>query len=1607
MDPIPSKPDDVTLPVPPTPATPSTAPQVGAMTSVPLEDTPLAPPAPVPLGQLSPELFRSAALSLKDEDPAVDDPLLAADDAFIDLFEQDDALPLQDDAQLIDGGSLGLDAAQTHILDTLAKNYIMTSDRAYAVINGTLYVSDRDKGNWRKTEHTDVQQLRYGTNQGVYILKGNNELLRIGNGTPDSPPIKLPENESISDFAVSVTGKIAVLSTEKKTKVGLVTTPADMADGPATIDWVQGPPDVDIASIVYKANGELMLADTSGQIHMRGHDGQWTAAPAVPEHVGTPSRLLVLRGGTPAALNEQGKLYALVPGKNPDRDDSQWMEATHATPPSVVEFFGQFKSRMDPAQMSKFVLGFPAGPARDNLRSEGKSSFLSKITPPVFKRDYDDQSRLTRLADWASAHSSSILSAKERSPFAWDKEDYLNEGRQTVGKLQDFVAAPFETVGGIELQPMVTREKPELLQLARMVAGNANTVLDKLEHQLGSNKADFQNSRFYAQVHAPDKANTPDNALYLLQQAYRRGRLGDDHRAVSDRIDRMLGQGIFLGVSRTAKSGDPKELKNLWGKGLENDWGVWTDKLLHDAELLTKNAADFHADQRPLEYVDGDGGESGDFPNRVTFMYKKGFHSTARVEKFFDEVATFSGAMKRHNHSFQRAMSAQGLLTRETKTQAENGQDPATRKAERNYAFLKHLQGMEVGQEVQMSAAEYYGLDMEGFSLFAKVFPDLKVEEHGAFQTWGIEPLLSIGPRTEHTITWTRTTDGFDVSFGREYTRQGLVGFKTQHGIGGNVNDGKTNLLFGYAGLNGKVQPLTASYQVKDTFAVSLKFDELGTMEERLKNILAGNVSAYDLASMTTGGVANSHQTTWSAGPKLDIEPLVASGWLIGTSKVPFDERFKVIGAPAVEQFNFKLSAAKTVEDAVDGKGNISMSENATGWAATIDWTHIHVLEGQFGLTGFKQAFEAQFKIPFQIEVYAKALYRNLVAPHGSATEIRDEQTQLLKTIESTATFSNVPANRAASSLPDRVNTDYGKVPYNADFNETNAPELTALKNNPELWEQILQMKKDNLPLSVTRELKPDLLDAIKKMPSTTEEDVTARNAHIRELRDNPDNWRITKISTSDKMGYDTSANLGFVFVRMFSSASSNLTPTPKVMTISYDQDNRSSFTTSGMYANHEKFTGEKNMSELQGLRALLKNEQMLERLQNPLTAADPLGQAALRASYAPFINDVLSKLESQNVFHKNGLGPIEEQVLKTFFPPIKGSDPYNKECVDFIVSNRQVLEQFKAAVRTAGHLTLREPIAQHDPATLTSTLQAPIKSLLSLPGSSTSGGPLQEFLRDPTRGHLAGSAEQRMTYLPYIIRVLDHPEPSDDPFRKACLDAYFPPGTGAAPLAHIRQNPEARAQFDQSIQRAFQQFDSDKKDIHDFLAKLKTDPERLQAASDLANCLEGKSRGLGTTLEERKQIGKVFPWIDSTKAQATADAISLPEANTSKLSEMIVSDPVRLKLFNEGVAQIMRDQPQRSLTESSEHVRDSPTVAARVPLPASLSSRSTTRSDTQKAASGSGKLVPRTETFEDVPLQVIATASAPAVVSGEAPPRSQSPTVSVKTQSVHSTGRR
>lgn len=1497
-------------------------------------------------------------------------------------------------------------------MDSLDANYVMTADRAYAVIGETLYVSEQDKGNWLKTRYDGVKQLRYGTDQGVYILTKDNQLRRprVQDGAAELPPITLPENETVNDFAVSITGLTAVLSPEHKNMIGEVQFPDGETAGPANINWVPGPPNVvDIASMVFKPDGELVLADSTGKIHTRAHSGQWTTETPDPERMGTMAKLLVLRGGTPAALNGEGKLYAMNPDLSPGHDQ-RWEEATHAMPPRVVQFFNRFNSRMDPDVWNRFVLSIPGGTALNNRTEEDQGFVYKYLVPRAAKPDYADQSLKERLGDWFTAHSSSLRSAQTYSPHRDHKAEYQAEVRLTVGRLQSFVR-PAEPVAGpapgdIGLTKIVKRDGG-LEELATAVAGNARNILDQLEQELGSNNPDFTRSRHYKKVHGVKSVpvNSEHNALYLLQQTYKQTKMGKANQDILERVDKLLQKQVFLGVSAEAyRSGDRD--------GLENPWGVWTDKLLHDADLLTRTAADFPAGERPADYVDG---ESETHLNRVTFMYKQGFYNTTRVEKFFDEVATFSGAMRQDNHSIQRAMNAQGMLTKETA--ADSGPGAAARKQRRNHAFLKHLQGMEIGQQVQLSASEYYGLDMEGFSQFLKLVPDKELAKNVAGQMWGFEPLLSIGPRLEHTITFTRTADGFDVGFGRDSTKQGLVGFKSQHGVGGNLNNGKL-LGFLYTGVNAKVQVL-ASHQVKSDFVASLKFDERGTVQKFLGELLDGDIDAYKLAR-SSKGIANSRKSIQSYGPKLDIEPLLASGALASSSQKPFDERFKLIGAPLVEQLNIKLASERTVEDAVNAEGKISRSESATGWATTLDWTHIHVLEGQFGLTAdlapkymqdiIKQGFEAQFKLPLYIEVWAKQFYRSVKAKPGGYQQIVDEHDQKLTAVEGSASVSNIPADRAAAKIPDRVNTRYGAAPYNSDFNEMNVPELAQLKGNSALWEQIIRMKSDNLPLSVKRELKPDRLKELQEMPATTETEQNAIGKRVLEMGAVPGNWRITEISTSNKMGYNTSANLGIVAARIFSGASSDFTPSPKVLKISYDKEGQPSFTTSGTLTNDEKFFGDKNMSDLRGLKELLDKPKMLELLQ------DPVGGDAVKKSYAPFVNDILSKLESQNIFYEDGLGEIESNVLAKFFPPkAEDTKPYDENIVNFIVGNRQVLNQFKEAVRAVSGVPLREPIAQYDTVTTMGLMTETVSKIKSLGGRAPATDAVSAFLKNPTHSNHAGVTGLRMAYLPYINQVLANPgEDSEEPLRKACMSAYFDNDKEA--LQRIQGDPEALKQFQKSIQRAFQQLDSDKQAIHDCLSKLKDDPVRLHMASELANTLKGKQSKLEPTSEELARMSVVFPRGGNVVTKTAFDVAK--STNLQKMQEvsmdhalvdMIVSDPLRLKLFNEGVAHRLqenrqRDLPPASRTEGAEVLKPAiPSASAS----GSVASRSTPRSGSLKSASDSVKPVPRTEIFDEMELQVIATASAPAVVSGEAPPRSQSPTTLVKTQSVHSTGRR
>jgi hypothetical protein len=1520
---------------------------IGPVSVADIERAPPLPPAATAAPATEPALPARLTDLPSKADPSPDAPHDASPEEEGDL-EDEDLAP-----NPVDKGKQKADE-----LDDLSVNYVMTSEDAYAVIDGTLYVSDLDKGNWVKTDYDNVRRLRYGMDQRVYILTKDNKLIQpqvTHRAASPQPVINLPSN--VTDFAISITGSVAFVTPDRPGEIGILAARGPSAPGEkiddlsnsasSKIRWIKGPEDHDIESIVFKQTGELVLADRAGDLYIQPYGATtWTKEREPGTERGKARKLLVLRGGAIGVVNQDGALF--TPKEH--EHHTEWLPGEHATPAQIEQFFSRFNSRMDTETWKRFVLAIPGGPSLHSRKDSNEGHWIWRhVVPRFFKPDYEGQNLPRRWQDWYSAHPLMQRSASHRS--ATHKEEYLTEVQQKFQALRNFVdsAAP-QPDESIPLQDRAPRDD-QLRALGQAAAVNAKIILDRLEEELGSNRADFRTSVHYPKVYSRALARSESNSLYILQQTYKKARLESD--PVMQQLDQMLDKGIYLDVSSARKEG-----------GIKNTWGVWTSKLLCDAELLTRQKGDFPADasgtaHQPVEFLDG---HWPGHDNNITTMYQLGFQNTDRVEKFFDEIANFNNAMKLDNHKIQRAMSAQGQLLEIEKT--DPGIQGDELKRLRNEAFLDHLNSMEVGQQVQLAGGNSYGIDAEGWSQFLKAAPDRDFNKLVTLQKWAFEPLLSVGPRSEHSVTWTRTADGFDVTFGRDNTVQAMAGVKSQHGIGVHPNNGKW-LFFMYAGINVKAQ-VQASRQVKTDFVASLKFDESGTVQTFLEKMIDGEIDVYTLATMSKG-IANTRTTIDSGGPKVDIEPLLATGLLVSTSANPFDTRFKLIGAPIVHQINFDGKGERTTVHTVSAQGESTRSKHWL-FPVTIAATNIAVLEGQYGqtrdipnMTGpgtIKQGYENQYKLPFHIMVWGRELY-NKYKVKRDGYELIDNGTDSieLKSLQGTVSVSNAPTNsftgKDKSVDPMRSQAN---VPNNTDFNERNIPELNKLAGNTELLEEINKLVAANLPLSVTRELTPKGGAAIREKINNAKTDQD--RSEIQMMLDDPKNSQITEISTLDTLGYDTGSNLGFFAFRIFSSARSDFSPARKVVKITYGNDGTPSFTTSGTRANSEKLYGKENMSDIRGLRRLIETDLL------PLLL-DPIGNDKDRELHAPFVNDVLDNLRRAKVFHMESLGDLENTVLGKFFPARNDEEPFNKELVAFTLENPQALNQFKTAVRVATDMRLREPIAQHDSVTLLqeNLPQRAISNLMNFidPAPVPAPDPIVEFLKNPTKSDDPAIAAERAVFLPYISRIMDdHKKGSaDSDFRSAAIKAYF--HNGEVTLDRIIGDPENLAEFQKSIQRCYQQLESDREEIHNFLTQLKGDRERLAMVEPIKAILKLHHANRTRPQDnDREEISKFFP---SPYPIIATIASPLTTMMNEELLRKIMSDPVTFQLFDKALDAIVKKENGKELHEAKDRVLAGP-------------SRIT----------GGVEIQQQTASIESSALRLRVTTSAPASASASSP---------------------
>ncbi len=945
---------------------------------------------------------------------------------------------------------------------------------AYCVIGGRLYVWEGVHGCWRGEESArNVLSLARGANLKLHILQGDPadpsvRLLRQieRDGTPSGEvPVALPPGTL--EFAVAGGGGVAFTDAAHPGQLGFIPAGQPGAGRPEA-RWIALPPGalaVAVRSMAFKHDGQLALLDADGKIWTRrvaaAETEIWTGDNVLPAADDAAPAAAAPGSQPPGPRIALQKLYTRLDGDVGAVDDRDlpferglggaWQPALHAGASSKVErAFDQLRSAPR-GGVEAVGIAAPIPFGEQNWYKDQKS-----WKPSFLTRRYKGQKLWPRYHAWFLGHRPQFTA--RHGLFGEAKQALHASARADVATL----------LGGAGLRPVEGRDG----ELCGRINRNTAAILATLDKQIGVDAVGqlmpgIAGGRRYRRMRAATAVVwSEQNALFVLYSAQRRLFGMDDPHALH--LARLLNLNIFLAHDSerhfVADVGAALRLHRV-----KNRFCILTWKMAHDLAVLAQAmreppAGGAAAPERNWEaLVDGPAENDPGLPlNPITQCFSSGWHDADGVDQFHDMVNHLSGALRRPQHKLRRAMLLEGGLLGEN----EHKRDPVE-------YFSEMIQELPIGHKLVLDLRDTLGLAAEGMTQFKTLVK--WVTAVGTAQLASIEPVSEIAGKRGHQLAVTRTEDGFTLELARsgEYNIQPL-GVKIGQGFGF-VKVVNGMLLFQYTGINTKPM-LNLMRRKNHVVSMDFRNDDAGDLGELVRRLYRGETGAYELMARAEQ-VSNTREASWTLEAKVDIEPLIATGIIASVDDGRFAKVLKLIVAPAVGQLNLLYSG--TVGRARGRSSTGTEQETRTRETKLrVGATYIGVVEGQYGDsygTAPAADFQSQSKLPIWIKLLMKELWGKPLSNNGYSMQF--DAGGALR-----AVTMDVGADKLSGKLSAKARLRRELLNPNNHFTTKNIPQLGSLvRSNPELVPYLDALVKARSPLTVSLELKPEVVREIEQ----------------------------------------------------------------------------------------------------------------------------------------------------------------------------------------------------------------------------------------------------------------------------------------------------------------------------------------------------------------------------------------------------------------------------------------------------------------------------------------------------------------------------------------------
>ncbi len=777
---------------------------------------------------------------------------------------------------------------------------------------------------------------------------------------------------------------------------------------------------------------------------------------------------------------------------------------------------------------------------------------------------------------------------------------------------------------------------------------------------------------------------------------------------------------------------------------LKNKFAVYTGKMLHDHAILAELSRDpaptaerIAAGAAELEHLPqaaaGADGAAGQAPvNHITQLYKSGFVNLDRVDRFLEAYDFLNGGLTNPKHKLGRALTAQGEL-----------REPLVG------AYQNMVRSMRPGESINLTSSTGGGLDSEGLSQVMKFKAIPLITGLISAQALQIEPINQIFANRSYGLSIEKNADGgISIAINKNTNVTALpVAAKISQGIGvsgSNIVPGAS--LVASAGMSTKIR-LGITERTENVAKFTIAPDDYGKVDGVLAGLLGGTMSPFELMNLSDEA-ANTRQASTTLAANLDFTPNLAAGIVSTLSEEPYRNQAKVMGA-VVGQLNLEAKHTSGHENTEKSDGSraskiISKTEYGIGV------TGVAALEAQIANArdnpgGDKHGYENQNKAPVAIivankQIYGSSLVSDGYTQHYNAEGHLDEISTTVAAKNSSDGDGAIRAMRDAYTNPNRQ------------FVSKYLPQLQELMDsNPEVRAPLEKMIASRLPLEVSMQLKPHVLEQVRHYRGVGGTPTKAETQQfIAEKMAEPRNLRIVNIGAMDANTYATSWKTGILALRYQSGAENTFRSPWANIHVNYPESEASEGQPTLELSDHALPTVKHQPDSAQIERVLRDGgPELLDFL------SDPVAGDTARQHYAGAVAEVMKQLRKGAIADLSHLTQLQESALAAFFPP---DDSGSKQKIASILNDNDRLVLFLNGLQPeglapSGRLN-QEPGASAKPGSKTTNAKAGAKA-------GASAGHMQRLLRPALE-----PLKQRAAALRAIVHNRALGEPTKRPAR-------------------------------------------------------------------------------------------------------------------------------------------------------------------------------------------------------------------------------------------------